>query len=235
MQRAADGPVARAGVWSPRRCMAEGPRLARGPVSFAGATRSGRGNDSAKAPSRHGGSTATAERRAPDAVREGGCGRPRGPWLSVPASGQRRHRRAALGGGSAAGSGVVRVVQVVRAARWCGPMTLSKAVTGRGKRYVEHRPGCASPGATVSTGCGRSRASPGPTTPSDVTGLLSPADRSRHRSEVPRRGPLQAVGVSSLRLSARGAASTRSPAGRAWLTRHREQRTPSAAGHAPYG
>lgn len=163
----------------------------------------------------------------------GGCGRPRGPWLSVPASGQRRHRRAALGGGSAAGS--------MGGARWCaslvvGPMAVQRSVlTGGGRSFVKHRPGYASPGATVSTGCGRSRASPGPTTPSDVTGLLSPADRSRHRNEVPRRGPRQAAGVSSFRSSARGAASTRSPAGRAWLAWHREQRSPAAAGHAPYG
>lgn len=135
---------------------------------------------------------------------------------------------------------------MVRCARWSGPMTVpgrrglrthgrAKVHTRRGMSFVKHRPGYASPGATVSTGCGRSRASPGPTTPSDVTGLLSPADRSRLRNEVPRRGPRKAAGVSSLRLSARGAASTRSPAGRAWLAWHREQRSPALPGHAPYG
>ncbi len=135
---------------------------------------------------------------------------------------------------------------MVRCARWSGPMPVpgrrgsrtcstAKVHTRRGMSFVKHRPGYASPGATVSTGCGRSRASPGPTTPSDVTGLLSPADRSRHRNEVPRRGPRKAAGVSSLRSSARGAASTRSPAGRAWLAWHREQRSPAAPGHAPYG
>lgn len=81
------------------------------------------------------------------------------------------------GGGSAAG--------FRGGARWCGARDgrthgSAQSLTGRGASFVKHRPGYASPGATVSTGCGRSRASPGPTTPSDVTGLLSPADRPRH-------------------------------------------------------
>lgn len=137
-------------------------------------------------------------RRAPDAVREGGVRTATGPFAfgagvrAAPAP-----RGGAGGGGSAAGSRVVHGGAKVRAGRARGR---ARVRTGSGRSFVEHRPGCASPGATVSTGCGRPRASPGPTTPSDVTGLLSPADRSRHRGEVPRRGPRLAAGVSSLRV-----------------------------------
>lgn len=172
------------------------------------------------------------QRRAPDTVREGGADGHGALCFRCRRQGSADTEGRRWGGGSAAG--------LWGGARWCeccGGRTngSAKVRTGYGRSFVKHRPGCASPGATFSTGCGRSRASPGPTTPSDVTGLLSPADRSRLRSEVPRRGPRLAAGVSSLRVSAREAASTRSPAGRAWLAWHREQRSLAAAGHAPYG
>ncbi len=150
-----------------------------------------------------------AQRRAPDTVREGGADGHGALCFRCRRQGSAGTDGRRWGGGSAAGSWGGACGCGYRAGRTHGS---AKVHTGCGRSFVKHRPGYASPGATVSTGCGRSRASPGPTTPSDVTGLLSPADRPRHRSEVPRRGPRQAAGVSSLRVSARGAAATRSPA-----------------------
>lgn len=137
-------------------------------------------------------------RRAPDAVREGGVRTATGPFAFGAGVRAAPAPRGGAGGGVAPlALGWCMGGANVRAGRARGR---ARVRTGSGRSFVKHRPGYASPGATVSTGCGRSRASPGPTTPSDVTGLLSPADRSRHRGEVPRRGPRLAAGVSSLRV-----------------------------------
>lgn len=97
----------------------------------------------------------------------------RGALGSAPTSGQRRCRGAAPGGSAAVG----RVADPAHRRR-AGGIDLWKCCRAHGDCACLHRDGRAAQCAAMWTGCGRPRASPEPTA-LGVTGLLSPADRSR--------------------------------------------------------
>ncbi|MBB5934738.1 hypothetical protein FHS42_001785 [Streptomyces zagrosensis] len=154
--------------------------------------------------------------------------------------------RGGAGGGGAAGHevAVVRSTAVHRphgsegwsGRRWRASPTQDEQC-GTGIPAL-HRGGYAPSGATVSTGCGRPQASPGPTV-GVATGLLSPADRSPGRSEVPRRAPTASPRgarlIASVSPSCRCGApdeQVRKPrveAGRSWLARTRGPTTRRAS------